>query len=93
MRLSMGSSWAGGGRSFACRCCALLFAVAPRWAKSDGFFGGSNRYGEAETPSESAVNILLELTQKAASGAGVVHMDDWAIRVRRLPACTSRACD
>ena len=33
-----------------------------------------------QTNSESAINILLDLTRAAASGKKEVKMDDWAIR-------------
>ena len=42
-----------------------------------------SRYGEVERNDESAVNILLDITRQAASGAKKeVRMDHWAIRVR-----------
>ena len=36
-------------------------------------------YGEVLEPSESAINVLLEITRKAGGGEPIT-MDDWAIR-------------
>jgi S-adenosylmethionine synthetase len=47
-------------------------------------------YGEAETPSESAVNVLMEAVWKAQEK--VVEMDHWALRYPTNTEDVARVC-
>ena len=49
-------------------------------------------YGHAETPAESAVNVLLESVWKAQTQGAKSSMDDWAIRYPTNTADVARVC-
>ena len=49
-------------------------------------------YGKAETPAESAVNILLDTVKKAQEGGPPIKMDHWALRYPTNTEDVARVC-
>jgi dTDP-4-dehydrorhamnose reductase len=49
-------------------------------------------YGEAESPAESAVNVLMNLVQKADEKGANIKMDHWAIRYPTNTEDVARVC-
>jgi S-adenosylmethionine synthetase len=49
-------------------------------------------YGEAESPSESAVNVLMDALWKAQEKDAVVKMDHWALRYPTNTEDVARVC-
>ncbi len=49
-------------------------------------------YGEAETPSESAVNVLMEAVQKAQDADANIKVDHWSIRYPTNTEDVGRVC-
>jgi S-adenosylmethionine synthetase len=49
-------------------------------------------YGEAESPAESAVNVLVNSIWKAQEKAAAVKMDHWAIRYPTNTEDVGRVC-
>jgi dTDP-4-dehydrorhamnose reductase len=49
-------------------------------------------YGDAEMPSESAVNVLMESVWKAQEPDAKVHMDHWALRYPTNTEDVGRVC-
>ena len=49
-------------------------------------------YGEAETPGESAVNVLMDAVWKAQEKGARVKMDHWAIRYPTNTEDVARVC-
>jgi dTDP-4-dehydrorhamnose reductase len=50
-------------------------------------------YGRAETPSESAVNVILEAVEKAKDPGAAIKMDDWAQRYPTNTEDVGRVCN
>ena len=50
-------------------------------------------YGEAESPGESAVNVLMESVWKAQEGGAGVKMDAWALRYPTNTEDVGRVCE
>lgn len=49
-------------------------------------------YGEAEKPSESAVNVLMDSVWKAQEKGAGVKMDHWALRYPTNTEDVARVC-
>jgi S-adenosylmethionine synthetase len=49
-------------------------------------------YGEAESPAESAVNVLMNAVQKAEDKDANIKMDHWAIRYPTNTEDVGRVC-
>lgn len=49
-------------------------------------------YGHAETPAESAVNVLMDAVWKAQTQGATVNMDHWAIRYPTNTEDIGRVC-
>lgn len=49
-------------------------------------------YGSAEMPSESAVNVLLDLVWKAQEDGARIKMDDWQLRYPTNTEDVGRVC-
>ncbi|KAL7790854.1 hypothetical protein V8C37DRAFT_383426 [Trichoderma ceciliae] len=49
-------------------------------------------YGHAETPSESAVNVLMDSVWKAQTGGTKIKMDHWALRYPTNTGDIGRVC-
>lgn len=49
-------------------------------------------YGQAETPAESAVNVLMEAVWKAQTEGAKVNMDHWALRYPTNTEDVARVC-
>jgi hypothetical protein len=49
-------------------------------------------YGQAESPSESAVNVLMDAVWKAQEKDATVHMDHWALRYPTNTEDVGRVC-
>lgn len=49
-------------------------------------------YGEANTPSESAVNVLMDAVWKVQDGSTKVKMDHWALRYPTNTEDVARVC-
>lgn len=49
-------------------------------------------YGHAETPAESAINVLMESVWEAQTEGTKISMDDWGIRYPTNTADVARVC-
>ena len=50
-------------------------------------------YGEAESPAESAVNVLMDSVWKAQEKDAAVKMDHWALRYPTNTEDVGRVCE
>jgi len=50
-------------------------------------------YGEAESPAESAVNVLMDAVWKAQEKDACIKMDHWAIRYPTNTEDVARVCE
>lgn len=50
-------------------------------------------YGEAESPAESAVNVLMDSVWKAQEKDAVVKIDHWALRYPTNTEDVARVCE
>ena len=50
-------------------------------------------YGEAESPAESAVNVLMDAVWKAQEKDASIKMDDWALRYPTNTEDVARVCE